>query len=61
MRCSRFFVTFHRLQLTSLLFVVQLKVTGSLSLSLGLATDVVTAAALCWFLRGLRTGYSKCV
>ncbi|OCH91896.1 hypothetical protein OBBRIDRAFT_727911 [Obba rivulosa] len=34
-------------------------VVGSLSLGLGVATDIVTAAALCYFLRKLRTGYSQ--
>ncbi|KAI0087891.1 hypothetical protein BDY19DRAFT_953691 [Irpex rosettiformis] len=47
------------LQLSSLLLVNQLKVVGSLSLILGVVTDFITAAALCWFLRNLRTGYKK--
>ncbi|KAI0771406.1 hypothetical protein BC629DRAFT_1641490, partial [Irpex lacteus] len=47
------------LQLSSLLLVHQLKVVGSLSLILGVTTDCFTAAALCWFLRSLRTGYKK--
>lgn len=49
----------YRLRLTSLLQVEQLKLVGSLSLILGVVTDVVTAAALCWFLRNLKTGYKK--
>ena len=35
------------------------KVIGTVALGLGMATDVMTAAALCWFLRNLKTGYSK--
>ena len=34
---------------------------GTTALGLGMGTDVVTAASLCFFLRSLRTGYSKCV
>ncbi|KAI0339015.1 hypothetical protein BDW22DRAFT_1362361 [Trametopsis cervina] len=51
--------TYKGLRLTSLLQVDQLKLVGSLSLILGVVTDVVTAAALCWFLRNLKTGYKK--
>ena len=47
------------LQMTTLLDIDSLKVIGSLSLGLGVATDIITAASLCWFLQGLRTGYSK--
>lgn len=47
------------LNLSSLLQIDSLKIIGSLSLALGVATDVITAASLCWFLQGLRTGYSK--
>ncbi|EKM51787.1 uncharacterized protein PHACADRAFT_262128 [Phanerochaete carnosa HHB-10118-sp] len=47
------------LKIASLLEIDSLKVVGSLSLGLGMATDIVTAASLCWFLQGLRTGYSK--
>ena len=55
-------LTFSRsLNLTSLLQIDDLKIIGSTSLALGVATDIVTAASLCWFLQGLRTGYSKCV
>ena len=50
-----------RLRLASLLQIHELKVVGSLSLCLGVAADILTAAALCFFLRNLRTGYSKCV
>ncbi|KAL7279869.1 hypothetical protein ACG7TL_006278 [Trametes sanguinea] len=46
-------------QLTSLAKIADMKVIGSLSLGLGMATDVVIAAALCFFLRGLRTGHRK--
>jgi hypothetical protein len=49
----------YSLELRSLLLVEELKVVGSLSLCLGVVTDVVTASALCWFLGNLRTGYKK--
>ncbi|CAL1712651.1 unnamed protein product [Somion occarium] len=39
--------------------VDQLKVIGITALSLGVATDMATAGALCFFLRHLKTGYSK--
>ena len=48
-----------RLKLTTLVDIDELKIVGSVSLILGVATDVFTSAALCFFLRGLRTGYSK--
>ena len=38
-----------------------MKTIGSLSLGLGVATDVVIAVSLCIFLRGLRTGHRQCV
>ena len=47
------------MRLQSLLEIHQLKVVGSLSLCLGVATDIITAAALCYFLHNLRTGYTK--
>ncbi|KAJ3539040.1 hypothetical protein NM688_g6423 [Phlebia brevispora] len=47
------------LKLASLDEIDDLKVVGSLSLCLGVATDIVTAAALCFFLHNLKTGYSK--
>ncbi|KAJ7123251.1 hypothetical protein C8R43DRAFT_1031970 [Mycena crocata] len=37
--------------------VFSLKTIATISLGLGVFTDVVTAAALCFFLRRLRTGY----
>ncbi|KAI0761808.1 hypothetical protein BD413DRAFT_616797 [Trametes elegans] len=46
-------------QIPSIAQVGDLKLVGSLALGLGVATDVVTAAALCWFLRGLKTGYKR--
>lgn len=49
------------LSLSSLLQVDSLKLVGSLSLILGAVTDMFTAASLCYFLRGLRTGYKKSV
>jgi len=39
--------------------LADIKVVGSISLALGVATDIVTAGSLCFFLRDLRTGYSK--
>ncbi|KAH9936183.1 uncharacterized protein B0H18DRAFT_315389 [Fomitopsis serialis] len=36
-----------------------LKLVGTLSLGMGVATDVVTALTLCHYLRNLRTGFSK--
>ena len=32
---------------------------GIVALGLGMATDVMTSAALCWFLRNLKTGFAK--
>ncbi|PFH51226.1 hypothetical protein AMATHDRAFT_191716 [Amanita thiersii Skay4041] len=37
--------------------VDQLKILGSVSLGTGVLTDIVTAAALCYYLNKLRTGY----
>ena len=34
---------------------------GTISLGTGVATDIVTAGALCYFLNKLRTGYTKFV
>ncbi|KAH9942885.1 hypothetical protein B0H21DRAFT_506286 [Amylocystis lapponica] len=51
--------TIQAYKLTSLAEAPQLKIVASFSLGLGVATDMVTAAALCYFLRNLRTGYSK--
>ncbi|PCH40184.1 hypothetical protein WOLCODRAFT_136713 [Wolfiporia cocos MD-104 SS10] len=45
--------------IASLLTLADIKVVGSISLALGVVTDMVTAGALCYFLRNLRTGYSK--
>ncbi|KAI9062679.1 hypothetical protein FKP32DRAFT_1612437 [Trametes sanguinea] len=45
--------------ISSLATVGQLKLAGSIALGLGMATDVITAASLCYFLRGLKTGYSR--
>ncbi|KAH9851829.1 hypothetical protein C2E23DRAFT_732426 [Lenzites betulinus] len=46
-------------QLDSLAHIAQMKIVGTLSLGLGMATDVVIAAALCFFLRNLRTGHRQ--
>ncbi|KAJ7445040.1 hypothetical protein FB451DRAFT_1293182 [Mycena latifolia] len=43
--------------LKSIPAVFNLKAMATISLALGVFTDVVTAAALCFFLRRLRTGY----
>ena len=32
---------------------------GTVALGLGMATDLITSASLCWFLRNLKTGYKK--
>ncbi|EPQ50960.1 hypothetical protein GLOTRDRAFT_81515 [Gloeophyllum trabeum ATCC 11539] len=46
-------------ELESLTKLHDLKAFGTLSLALGVATDAVTAVALCWFLSKLKTGYSN--
>jgi len=46
-------------QLTSLLDVSHLRLVASLALSAGPMTDILIAAALCYFLRKLRTGHRK--
>ena len=48
-------------QLDSLANIGNVKKIGMLSLGLGMATDFVIAAALCFFLRSLRTGHGKYV
>jgi hypothetical protein len=45
--------------LKSLLDVTKLEVVGTLSLSAGVVTDILTAITLCFYLRKLRTGYEK--
>lgn len=37
-----------------------MKIIGTLSLGIGMATDVVIAASLSFFLWNLRTGHRKC-
>ncbi|PPQ72256.1 hypothetical protein CVT26_006983 [Gymnopilus dilepis] len=44
-------------RLTSLIDVSHLRLTASLALSAGPVTDILIAAALCYFLRKLRTGH----
>ncbi|KAJ3879361.1 hypothetical protein F5051DRAFT_427412 [Lentinula edodes] len=39
--------------------VVRLRVLGTISLGVGVLTDIVTALALCYFLNKLRTGYRQ--
>ncbi|TFY62472.1 hypothetical protein EVJ58_g3850 [Rhodofomes roseus] len=48
--------TVQAFQLANLTKLADLKVVGTISLGLGVATDIVTALALCYFLRNLRTG-----
>ncbi|EJF64309.1 hypothetical protein DICSQDRAFT_101178 [Dichomitus squalens LYAD-421 SS1] len=56
---AAFVFTVRAASIPSLAEVGRLKFIGSIALGLGMATDVVTAAALCWFLRNLKTGYRK--
>ncbi|KZT73876.1 hypothetical protein DAEQUDRAFT_761828 [Daedalea quercina L-15889] len=51
--------TVQSFKIDNLTKLADLKVIGTISLGMGVATDVVTALALCYFLRNLRTGYSK--
>ncbi|KAH8829429.1 hypothetical protein DL96DRAFT_1598072 [Flagelloscypha sp. PMI_526] len=44
-------------QLTSLLDVANLQLYGTISLAVGVGTDVLIAASLCFYIRRLRTGY----
>ncbi|KAL6302840.1 hypothetical protein BKA93DRAFT_791243 [Sparassis latifolia] len=46
-------------EMSSLADASQLRFVATLSLGIGVATDSVTAIALCIFLRKLRTGYTK--
>ncbi|EJF63324.1 hypothetical protein BD309DRAFT_949383 [Dichomitus squalens] len=46
-------------RLKSLQDLGSMKTIGSLSLGLGVATDVVIAVSLCYFLRSLRTGHRQ--
>ncbi|KAI0642393.1 hypothetical protein C8Q79DRAFT_1013672 [Trametes meyenii] len=56
---AAFLFTVKAFHIQSLAQVGSLKLVGSLALGLGMATDVITAAALCYFLRGLKTGYNR--
>ncbi|RPD76685.1 hypothetical protein L226DRAFT_383286 [Lentinus tigrinus ALCF2SS1-7] len=47
------------IDIKSLAQVGELKTIGIIALGLGMATDVMTAASLCWFLRNLKTGFAK--
>ncbi|EPT05146.1 hypothetical protein FOMPIDRAFT_1045211 [Fomitopsis schrenkii] len=51
--------TIEAFRIANLTKLADLKVVGTISLGLGVATDMVTALALCFFLRNLRTGYSR--
>lgn len=46
-------------QLPGVFAVVNLRVLGTVALAVGVLTDLVTAAALCYFLSKLRTGYKQ--
>ena len=56
-----FLIRVSSFNLDSLQDLGSMKTIGSLSLGLGVATDVVIAVSLCIFLRGLRTGHRQCV
>ncbi|KAL7280594.1 hypothetical protein ACG7TL_005529 [Trametes sanguinea] len=56
---AAFVFTVKAFHIPSLATVGSLKLVGSIALGLGMATDVITAAALCYFLRGLKTGYHR--
>ncbi|KAI0326968.1 hypothetical protein GY45DRAFT_1373519 [Cubamyces sp. BRFM 1775] len=56
---AAFLFTVRAFQIPSIARVGELKLVGSIALGLGMATDVITAAALCYFLRGLKTGYQR--
>ncbi|KAJ6542185.1 hypothetical protein DFH09DRAFT_46786 [Mycena vulgaris] len=49
--------TVQAFELKTIPAVFNLKTLATISLGLGVLTDVVTAAALCFFIRRLRTGY----
>ncbi|KAJ4486822.1 hypothetical protein C8R41DRAFT_868221 [Lentinula lateritia] len=53
------FVSFARFMLPDVFSVVRLRVLGTISLGVGVLTDIVTALALCYFLNKLRTGYRQ--
>ncbi|KIK70082.1 hypothetical protein GYMLUDRAFT_67341 [Collybiopsis luxurians FD-317 M1] len=48
-----------RFLLPNVFSVVQLRVLGTISLGVGMMTDIITALALCYFLNKLRTGYRQ--
>ncbi|KAJ8453509.1 hypothetical protein ONZ51_g13555 [Trametes cubensis] len=58
---AAFLFTVRAFQIPSIARVGELKLVGSIALGLGMATDVITSAALCYFLRGLKTGYQRSV
>ena len=51
----------HSFRLKSLQDLGTMRTVGMLSLGIGVATDVVIAFSLCFFLRNLRTGHRQCV
>ncbi|KAF9465361.1 hypothetical protein BDZ94DRAFT_1214896 [Collybia nuda] len=51
--------TIKAFELPSVFAVHELQTLGTISLTTGVVTDVVTALALCYFLNKLRTGYTK--
>ncbi|KAH9849858.1 hypothetical protein C2E23DRAFT_340909 [Lenzites betulinus] len=56
---AAFVFTVKAFQVSTLTRISELKLVGSIAIGLGMATDVITAAALCHFLRGLKTGYGR--
>ncbi|THU90324.1 hypothetical protein K435DRAFT_841531 [Dendrothele bispora CBS 962.96] len=46
-------------KLPSVFSVIQLRTLGSISLGVGVITDIVIAVSLCYFLNKLRTGYRQ--
>ncbi|EIW58318.1 uncharacterized protein TRAVEDRAFT_28976 [Trametes versicolor FP-101664 SS1] len=56
---AAFVFTVRAFHIPSIARVGDLKLVGSIAIGLGMATDVITAASLCFFLRGLKTGYQR--
>ncbi|KAK1231044.1 hypothetical protein PQX77_005851 [Marasmius sp. AFHP31] len=51
--------TIKAFQLPSVFDVVHLRVLGTVALGVGVLTDIIIAAALCYYLNRLRTGYRQ--
>ncbi|KAH9935995.1 uncharacterized protein BXZ73DRAFT_100470 [Epithele typhae] len=56
---AAFYFTIQGFSVPSLAQVGDLKTVGTISLSIGMGTDVITSVALAWFLRNLKTGHKK--